>query len=296
MNTTMHTLPELKEQATHGDIFLPLQEYSCELQSGFPSVPLHWHEEMELTRITKGQAHYQIGSADFDVHAGDLILIPPHILHHVTQIDRAYMHSETFVFHLNFLLGNSTDACSLKYLKPILDGALQFPCFFPAGTQDQLDKLFSRLYHCYQEKAFGYELLLKSYFFDLFRYLFEQNMITVSETATLKTSQSEKLKEILQYMELHFSEELSISEIAAFCHLSESYLMHFFRENTGMTITEYLNNYRLRQATELLKLGNRTILDIAMCCGFNNISYFHKRFKEYYGMTPKKYIATSHLL
>lgn len=281
----------LKEKARHGDIFLPLQRYTAELVPLNPAVSLHWHEELEFTRIMEGTAHYQIGLKDFDVQEGDLILVQPHVLHSVTRIDRAYMRSETFVFHMNFLSGNTADACSLKYLNPIADGALSLPCLISVNHPDYaaFEHLFSQIYHCYEEKSYGYELTLKAFFFELFRLLFEKELITVSGDKTSSSSQSDKLKEILQYIQIHFSEELSISDAADFCHISPSYFMHFFKENTGMTFVQYLNDYRLRQAALLLKKEDCSILEAALSCGFNNLSYFHKRFREYYGMTPKEF-------
>lgn len=294
MSAHMNSFAELKEKALHGDIFLPLQEYSCELLPLFPSVPLHWHEEMEFTRIVEGKAHYQIGNNDFEVAAGDLILVPPHALHMVSRIDRAYMHSETFVFHLNFLLGSSTDACSLKYLSPIAQGGLSLPSLLSVShpEYEAFRHLFEQIFICYTEKRYGYELALKAYFFELFRLLFEKGLITAPEDAAASTSQSEKLKAMLQYIQQHYADELSVAEAADFCHVSPSYFMHFFKENTGMTFVQYLNDYRLRQAARMLEKEDCSIMEAALSCGFNNLSYFHKRFREYYGMTPKEFVKT----
>ncbi|NLL78520.1 MAG: AraC family transcriptional regulator [Clostridiales bacterium] len=293
-HTEKNLQQELKEKARHGDIFLPLQKYTAELMPLYPSVSLHWHEELEFTRIMEGTAHYQIGLTDFDVREGDLILVQPHVLHSVTRIDRAYMRSETFVFHMNFLSGNTTDACSLKYLKPIADGTLFLPCLISVSHPDYMlfERLFSQIYHCYEQKSYGYELALKTYFFELFRLLFEKKLITASEDTAASSSQSDKLKEILQYIRQHFSEDLSVSKAADFCHINPYYFMHFFKENTGMTFVQYLNDYRLRQAALLLKKENCSITEAALSCGFNNLSYFHKRFREYYGMTPKEFQKT----
>lgn len=296
MEYTGHTLTEnLKEKATHGDIFLPLRRYTSELTPLHPSVPLHWHEELEFARIMEGCARYQIGQQDFTVQEGDLLLIQPHMLHSAAQIDRTYMRSETFVFHMNFLAGSAADACSFKYFTPLAKGTLFLPnrlsCSHP--HYEAVDKVFKQIYDCYEKQDYGYELALKTYFFDLFRLLFQNGLVASPERTDSSFSHSEKLKKILQYIQLHFAEELSVAGLAEFCHLSPYYFMHFFKENTGMTFVEYLNSYRLRQAAMMLEKGDYSIIDAALGCGFNNISYFHKKFREYYGMTPKMFIQSA---
>ena len=61
----------------HGEAFFPVQKYITKLNSDYPVVTTHWHEEAEFTLVTKGSCLYQINLADYEVNAGDLLLIPP---------------------------------------------------------------------------------------------------------------------------------------------------------------------------------------------------------------------------
>ena len=72
-------------------------------------------------------------------------------------------------------------------------------------------------------------------------------------------------------------------------NISIYYLSHIFKQYTNQTPIEYLNQYRLSTAANLLKTTNDSIMDISFECGYNNVSYFNRAFKAKYNMTPKEY-------
>ena len=65
--------------------------------------------------------------------------------------------------------------------------------------------------------------------------------------------------------------------------------MKFFKESMGMSFINYLNDYRLETAANKLRATDDNILEIAIACGFNNLSYFNRSFKKKYKITPGKY-------
>lgn len=108
----LHSLAlEQKEDTKHGEAFFPVQKYITNLKPDYPVVTTHWHEEAEFTLITEGQALYHIDLAEYPVEAGDLLFIPPLVLHSISLQEYPKISSETYVFHMNFLGGNSTDIC-----------------------------------------------------------------------------------------------------------------------------------------------------------------------------------------
>ena len=91
------------ENARHGEEIFPLQKYVTPLWKEYPYVTAHWHEEAEFTRIEKGSCTYQIHLETYDVEEGDLIFIPPAVLHAISNEKEERMQSETYVFHMDFL-------------------------------------------------------------------------------------------------------------------------------------------------------------------------------------------------
>ncbi len=107
------------------------------------------------------------------------------------------------------------------------------------------------------------------------------------------TEHAKKLKEVLSYIDAHYMEELTISGLAGICFFSEYYFMRFFKKYMGMSCVQYIKNVRLERAADQFENGETNTLEVALACGFSNLSYFHREFKKKYGMTPKRFISLS---
>lgn len=286
----LHSLAlEQKENAKHGEVLFPVQKYITRLTENYSVVTTHWHEEAELTLITEGDCLYQVDLVDYEVKKGDILFIPPMLLHSISRNASEEVVSETYVFHLNFLGGNSTDVCSVRYLAPILNQEIIFPVLIspehPAYAS--LRKIFAQITSLYKEEIPGYELALKALFLQALFVLLQYSRKNLpSDTGNL----SGKLKNVLDYIELHYAEPMSVSELAGLCYFSDYHFMRFFKKHMNMTCVEYINNLRLEKAVELFEQGNTSIMEVSMSVGFHNLSYFHRSFKKKYRMTPHTFI------
>ena len=81
--------------------------------------------------------------------------------------------------------------------------------------------------------------------------------------------------------------------LAGICFFSEYYFMRFFKKYMGMSCVQYIKNVRLERAADQFENGETNTLEVALSCGFSNLSYFHREFKKKYGMTPKRFISLS---
>lgn len=293
MNVPHSLILEQKENAKHGEVFFPIQKYITKLTSDSPVIMTHWHEEAELTLITKGSCIYQIDLIDYEVDEGDLLFIPPLLLHSIRHNETADFCSETYVFHVNFLGGNTTDICSTRYLTPIINHELSVPYHIPSAhpVYPSLRECFTKITTLYTEQGFGYEIALKSF---LLQALFLLLQYSNPESATVSAS-SDKLKNVLDYIDLHYAETLSISELAELCYFSEYHFMRFFKKHMNMTCIQYINNVRLEKAVELFEHGENSILEVSLSVGFHNLSYFHRAFKAKYHITPLSFIKRLNL-
>lgn len=286
----VHTLAlDQKEDAKHGESFFPVQKYITNLSSEYMGVTNHWHEEAELTLITSGKCIYKIDLVEYEVEEGDILFVPPLFLHSITLGNNKKVSSETYVFHLKFLGGNSTDICSTRYLAPIMNQEFFMPCVikpnYPAYVS--LRKIFNQINTTYDESIIGYELALKSLFLQtIFLLLQYSKKVAVPETEKV----SDKIKNVLDYIELHYSETITVSQLAKLCYFSDYHFMRFFKKHMNMTCVEYINNLRLEKAVELFEKGNSSIMEVSLSVGFHNLSYFHRAFKKKYRMTPLSFI------
>lgn len=253
MNRTSLPAPEQKEHARHGEQLFPLQKYITTLDDLHPSVSAHWHEEAEFTRILSGSGTYQIQLQHYDVAAGDLLFIPPALLHAITVTPRETLCTETYVFHMHFLGASTADICSVQYLTPLATAKLIPPFFFDARhpLHDALDDLFNDMDTLHDDAAQGYELLLKADFLRLIALLLPC-CNAADEDTRLHMEYTAKLKTVLEYIDAHYAEELSIADLAFLCYFSEYHFMRFFKRFMGTSCLNYIKNLRLEKAAELL--------------------------------------------
>lgn len=285
--------PEQKEQTRHGEHMFPLNKYITTLTELYPSVCPHWHDEAELTLISKGSCTYQIQLDTYEVAEGDLLFVAPAVLHAITASSRDGMCSETYVFHMSFLGANSADICAVKYLTPVTNQTLTLPCLIKKSHpayRDILD-IFRKISRAYDDMPAGYELLLRSLLLQVIVALLPYSNERAVHSP-LETEHTFKLKLVLEYIGEHYAEELTIPQLARICYFSEYHFMRFFKKYTGTSCLEYIKNLRLEKAAEHFAQGDQSVLDTALSVGFSNLSYFYREFKKKYGMTPRKFIES----
>ena len=100
---------------------------------------------------------------------------------------------------------------------------------------------------------------------------------------------AERMKQMLRYVEEHYSEELTVEKIAASVALSESACLRSFRQLLGITPIQYVKQFRVEKAAELLRSTRLKTGEIGMECGFADGSYFIKTFREIKHCTPREY-------
>ncbi len=294
MHTAPTLSPEQKEQAQHGEHIFPVKKYTTLLSEPYPAVGTHWHDEAELTLITKGRCTYQVMPETCMAEENDILFLPPAALHSIRVSPGEQMESAAFVFHMNFLGANSADICSVRYLTPIASQTLLLP--FHIGkdhpAHGELLSLFRSMDAAYEQKAPGYELLFKARLLETVSALLPYRTEAGLRPA-LQNEHTSKLKLVLEYIGGHFTEDLTISELAGICYFSEYHFMRFFKKYMGISCLEYIRNLRLEKAAGLLAQGEASIMDAAFSSGFSNLSYFYREFKKKYGMTPKAFSGSA---
>ncbi|CCX38630.1 putative uncharacterized protein [Clostridium sp. CAG:1013] len=111
---------------------------------------------------------------------------------------------------------------------------------------------------------------------------YEQYALQISKNTDIIT-------DIKTYVKEHINDELTRETISQAVYLSPDYISHLFKERTGLSLVDYINQQRIQHAQELLIENHQKIHDIAISCGFQNLSYFAKQFKKVTGMTPQEY-------
>ena len=121
-------------------------------------------------------------------------------------------------------------------------------------------------------------------------YLFLDYFTRSAATMRIRTSGSLRdfyIKEALSFIEQNFQNDISVEDIAACCGLNRSYFGKIFRDMLGKAPQEFLMNYRMVKATELLKLTELSIADVGNAVGYPNQLHFSRAFKNIYGVSPR---------
>lgn len=274
------------ESKKHGDVRFPYDTYICTIPLSFRQVPLHWHDEMEIIYIKKGEGVVTVDLNSHHVKQGTVVLVLPGQLHSIEQYKDITMEYENIIFHPELLLSNRMDLCDSEYLYPILSGRLLVPIVVDENCS-YYKEIVSPIDDCDEickTMPTGYELYIKSKLFQLFFALH-----TRCGGADIKNDNRknfERVKPILKYVEEHFADKITIAEIASVAGFSESYFMRFFKETMRISFVEFLKDYRLAKAYERLQSSKDNILEVAESVGFDNLSYFNRSFKAKYKITP----------
>ena len=100
---------------------------------------------------------------------------------------------------------------------------------------------------------------------------------------------NERIRIMLEYIQQNFAGELTVESIARSAMVSQSECLRCFRNTIGLTPIQYARSYRIQRASEQLQFSERKICDIGADCGFREMSYFAKAFREVMGVTPGEY-------
>ena len=100
---------------------------------------------------------------------------------------------------------------------------------------------------------------------------------------------SKPVVQCVDYIYSHIKERITVAMLAEYTGLSESYLSRVFKQNLGISISDYIREKKIEKATHLLRYSDKSIIDIANYLSFSSQSHFIQIFEGFTGLTPKKY-------
>ncbi len=282
---------DLEEKKEHGTAGFPLQCYN-EDASGSHSifVSAHWHENLEIIRVTGGTLQVLAEGKHFEGEEGDLFFISPGKIHQLAGKDTAgYL---SFVFSLSMLRFRDRDDTEEKYLGPVEDN-LDFPLVVRKDDPltPEICRSLNQIDELYRTTPFAWELMIKAELLRILSILLREHRFLEKNSLTQRghTETGLRTRELLNYIEKHYAEKISLDQAASIMHMSPRYFCSFFRKNFYMSFVTYLNRYRIERSLILLQTTDRSVSEIAELTGFDNFSYFIRKFKEFHGMTPTAY-------
>ena len=259
----------------------------------FGDIPWHWHDEFELGYISGGSVVYQTSGLTVTLHEGDGIFINSGVLHYLHPLEPCReARLQTQFFDKSFLAGSLGSLLDIKYVAPVLDQRqLEAVPLYRSDPESKgfLECLQKGVELCSRKEEF-FELRLRNLFSELWESIYRWAAQKESSTPSVRRSiEDDRIKQMMRYVQAHFSEKISVSSIAASIPISERECYRLFQNSMGITPIEYLISVRLQNAQSLLMNTNKSILDIALETGFGSSSYFGKIFRSHHRLTPAQY-------
>lgn len=100
-----------------------------------------------------------------------------------------------------------------------------------------------------------------------------------------------KVEAVKKYIAKNYHEDIGVEQLAGAVDLTPSYLSHIFKKETGENLGKFIKKVRMEKARDMLENSYEKIVNISEAVGYQNVSYFCKSFREYYGISPQKFRA-----
>lgn len=243
-------------------------EHFISTVAGHPAMPaMHYHSSYELYYLEAGSREYFVEDKFFSVSAGDFILIGPSKFH---RTGGAYSLRTIVGFTYDFLAETYTPS-AIKNLLRCFDQTLISPS---ENMQDEFKSLLKSLAECTNKTDFAIDLSI---------------LLRKLSKCTPDNSYDERISNIIKYINKHFPEIHSIEQIAEQMHVSKHHLCRVFKSSMGITLIDYLNNIRVKNACNFLESSDKDILEISQLCGFHSSAYFSNVFRRITGDSPTGY-------
>jgi AraC-like DNA-binding protein len=248
--------------------------------------PPHWHEEIEIVYVLDHDLVIGLSNEVYTLKPRDILLIGRGEVHFfVTPPKR----SKRLIIQFELAMFESFAGVmqDRRFSTPLI-GCVEGPGL---KRHRDLEKQLLAIETEYGGKREGYQLAIKARLYDLMVILLRQ--VPMEKYSLLERNKHlkrlERLEQVFRYVEQNHTREITLAEIAGAANFSVYHFARFFKEATGMTFIQYLNNYRISKAIKYLRNTSDPITEIAFQAGFDSIKTFNRVFKQLKGCSPTDY-------
>lgn len=243
----------------------------------------HFHPYYEIYYLLDGERFYFIKDRTYPITKGGLVFIGKYDLHKTADTGVADHERILIQFDDSFLACFADPLLLAPFHKPSKRLQLTFP------EQARMENLLFQMLDEYENRNPGWTTYLQASLVQLLignERLFQGESTFGFEHAS---PLHRKISEIVEYINVNYSEEISLSSLSEAFYISPYYLSRKFKEVTGFSFVEYVNSVRMKEAQTLLRQTDQQIIRIAEQTGFDNIAHFGRVFKQMMKTSPMEY-------
>lgn len=245
----------------------------------------HYHPEYEIVLVFQGSGRRHVGNHLSYYTNGDLVMIGSDVPHSGFGYGAIGTHEEVVIqFKENFLGDGFIQVQEMSAIKLLFERSKQGISFY-GETREELNLRFRKLL-----ELSHFERLIE--LLGILQFLAKSTEYVLLNASDIRYNFSlkdqERLNKIYKFVEGNFAQEIDIQEVADLSSLTIPAFCNYFKKNANQTFTEFVNEYRINQACKMLLKGEE-ITDVCFHCGFNNVSYFGRVFREFKGKSPSQF-------
>jgi len=271
------------EKRKHGTVVFPAQYYYVDQTHPRYVMNAHWHREFEIIRILSGGFTIYLNEKEFSLKGGDILFVECGCLHRGEPINCVY---ECIVVDLKMLLPQQADPIE-QYISQITNSQVNIKNPLSPDEHD-LYLTANTLFDTMSNARPYYELCVFGMLYTLISQLYSLDYISFAG-CTQPSKQIRQISLIIDWINKNYKKEISSQTLSEISNLNFNYLCKIFKNFTGQTITQYVNEQRIEHACYDIIKNNKSITEAAINNGFNDLSYFSKTFKRHKGMTPRAF-------
>ena len=237
----------------------------------------HWHEEIELQYMVKGEAEPLCNLQPASLKKGDILFVNSNELH---TGNTAHLHGEFYCFHINKeFFSNRVGSDYIVFDNVICD--------------EDCSKLLDEAVQCAKNDGFENRVKMCRLLYSFFELCVDRHVKAVLNEGDFKKhfKRIDKFNDMVKFIEEHYNESLTVTSVAEKFYVTPSYFAHFFKKRAGKSVIQYVNEVRINNAKILLEQEDVAVGEVALCVGFDDINYFSRKFRQLVGETPTEYRA-----
>lgn len=248
-----------------------------------PRLASHVHKHFEFLRFIDGDASYISGSETCILEKGDIIITHPNTFHTIS-LDSSVPYSRQFIQ----LSPNFLSRIPSPLIRSIISDKFPKTQIIHKNTAAQFD-LYSFYDKCMELLSNKTE---KNKFFTAL--LLQKFAVTINEAISADrrlpdtSEESPAFSRLKSWLDEHYAENFTLDDMTKIFSMSKYYICHLFKEEAGITVSDYVSLKRIDAARSFVNEGG-TITDIYRKCGFNDYSSFYRTVKNYTGMSPSEF-------
>ena len=250
--------------------------------------PLSWdkafHEAIEIKYFYEGRAMLLIESDVIVAESGDITIANPYEIH-TNIVNEAYNGKYySLIIDLDFFADTGISDMDLRHL--LLAKHHKFNHHIKNNSR--LNRIIMRIHEEVTESKEYYRMIVANLLAEMFALLLREELADTNESNHENMHRGDILSPALQKIFNDYSQNITIDYLSELCSISKYHFCRLFKQHMGMTVTQYIINYRISLADSLLKNENQSIKNISETCGFGDVSYFYQCYKRVKGTSPGK--------